>query len=180
MNNVTLSFWRMHHDVQVPVFGSEYATCFDLRFCPSRLHTYVDGYNQYNAPIQSRVDYPERGVYVMPQERLLLPTGLIVKLYPSTVDEKQTYSLRIHARSGMALKRGLVLANAEGVIDLDYQNEIFVLMTNISNVAQRITFNERVAQAEVVKNEVFTLVESEVRPDRWSDRSGGFGSTGVS
>jgi dUTP pyrophosphatase len=42
-----------------------------------------------------------------PQERALIPTGLIF-------DIPEGYSIRIHPRSGMALKYGLILANCRG------------------------------------------------------------------
>jgi dUTPase len=78
----------------------------------------------------------------------------------------------------LSLKRGLVLANSEGVIDVDYQNEVFVMMTNISEVTQTIKRYDRMAQAEVVANIPFNFVEIKDVPKPHSERSGGFGSTG--
>jgi dUTP pyrophosphatase len=95
--------------------------------------------------------------------------------------ELRNYSIRLHARSGMSLKQGLILANSEGVVDVDYQQEIFVMLTNISELAVTISVGDRIAQAEVVRNYVaqFELVESDEEPTPHSERSGGFGSTGV-
>lgn len=194
MNQVKLSFYRLSPYAQIPVFGSEYATCFDLRYCPGPQQTWVDGYNQYNTPIRASIYHPDKSFYISPGERMLVPTSLIMRIDPiphivsdngkgevvAVVDNNpKRYSIRVHARSGLSLKQGLVLANAEGVIDLDYQKEIFVILTNISNVAQQIHLNDRIAQAEVVRNEQFLLCEIPVAPEGWGNRDGGFGSTGV-
>ena len=93
--------------------------------------------------------------------------------------QPKTYSIRLHARSGMALKRGLILANSEGVVDIDYQQQVFALMVNTSKVLQKIQLNERICQAEVVKNESFTFSEVDTIPEPFMNRTGGFGSTGV-
>jgi dUTPase len=71
-----------------------------------------------------------------------------------------------------------VLANSEGIVDVDYQQEVFVLMTNISKVAQTIAYQERIAQAEVVVNEGVRLTVLNEMPTAYSERDGGFGSTG--
>ena len=89
------------------------------------------------------------------------------------------YSIRLHPRSGLSLKRGLVLANSEGVVDVDYQQEVFVLMTNISKISQIIAYQERIAQAEVIVNEGLHITELASMPTPHSDRNGGFGSTGT-
>ena len=162
-----------------PTRGTSYSACLDLRFCPS--NDEVKGYDVYNEEIVRHVDPDDRSITILPADRLLLPTGLIFKIDAdgdSDVELNQ-YSIRIHARSGLALKRGLVLANAEGIVDLDYQKEIFVLMTNISNYPQMIDFQERIAQVEVVRNEILPLSELANPPTQYSERSGGFGSTGI-
>jgi dUTPase len=73
----------------------------------------------------------------------------------------------------------LVLANSEGVIDVDYQQEVFVLMTNISKISQTIAYQERIAQGEVVVNEGVRLTVLNEMPTQYSERDGGFGSTGT-
>ena len=91
----------------------------------------------------------------------------------------QNYSIRLHPRSGLSLKRGLVLANSEGIVDVDYQEEVFVLLTNISEVTQTIKTGDRIAQAEIVCNEPFKFIVISKRPEKHSERKGGFGSTGT-
>jgi dUTP pyrophosphatase len=121
------------------------------------------------------------GVEILPGDRMLVPTGLIMKIKNSGIGSPgnciANYSIRLHARSGMSLKQGLVLANAEGVIDVDYQKEIFVMLTNISVMPVSIKTGDRIAQAEIVRNYIayFELVDNVTQH---SERDGGFGSTG--
>ena len=111
-------------------------------------------------------------ISIAPGERVLVPTGCIM-------DIPQGYSVRIHARSGTSLKQGLVLANAEGVIDSDYVEEVFVMLHNISGNAVTINHGDRVAQAELVKNVEYSVEETPARPLHKTKRQGGFGSTGI-
>jgi dUTP pyrophosphatase len=79
----------------------------------------------------------------------------------------------------MSLKQGLVLANAEGVIDSDYTEELMVLLHNISENSITINDGDRVAQAELVQNIEYVIEQTAVRPIPKTNRTGGFGSTGV-
>jgi dUTP pyrophosphatase len=103
---------------------------------------------------------------------VLVPTGLIF-------DIPEGFSLRIHARSGLSLKEGLVLANSEAVIDSDYVDEVFVLLYNRSSVGRTIRIGERIAQAELVESVQYTIKETKKQPTVKTDRTGGMGSTGV-
>jgi dUTP pyrophosphatase len=108
----------------------------------------------------------------MPGERAMVRTGLTFNL-PSD------YSLRIHPRSGMALKYGLTLANCEGVVDEDYtyETKLIVLNTNTQEPV-KIYNRDRIAQAELVKYEQCKFAEIYEQPGLKTDRVGGFGSTG--
>ncbi|CAB4124334.1 Dut dUTPase [uncultured Caudovirales phage] len=168
-----LSFFKMNPDVMVPTYGTSMSTCFDLRYCTNR--DTIFGYNSINDPIERKI--VNRDFWINPGERLLVPTGLVFKI--TDVEDYKNYSIRLHARSGMALKRGLVLANAEGVVDVDYQQETYVMLQNSSSMIQTIVHQERLAQAEIVKNEKFLLTEISKMPEAHSERNGGFGSTGT-
>lgn len=101
----------------------------------------------------------------------LVPTGLKVYLEPGEF-------LLIAARSSLALRRSLMLANGVGVIDADYadnpENEghIQVALWNAGAHAQHIPKGERVAQAIFFS---YLTVDSDQPGGR---RTGGFGSTG--
>jgi dUTP pyrophosphatase len=108
----------------------------------------------------------------MPGDRILVPTGMIF-------DIPEGYSVRVHARSGTSLKQGLVLVNSEGVIDSDYIDETFVLLTNTSENGITINSGDRIAQAEMVKKEDYVIWETTSKPLPKTTRAGGMGSTGV-
>lgn len=109
-------------------------------------------------------------VEILPNETKLIKTGLALEI-------PQGYAGLIYARSGLASKRGLAPANKVGVVDADYRGEVMVALHNHSNLPQKISAGERIAQlvvAPFLKAE-FTAV------DELSDTvrgEGGFGSTG--
>lgn len=104
-------------------------------------------------------------------ERVLVPTGISIEL-PSS-----EYVALICARSGMAFKRGLALANGIGVIDSDYRGELLVAIINTGNIDQIIEPGDRIAQLMILP--VITPVYIETDEIGETERgAGGFGSTG--
>ncbi len=186
---ITLNVYKLRDDLELPTYGTSLSNCFDLSFQPTDTH--VIGYDRYNNPISQLINnFKEISIY--PGDRLLIPTGLIFKIEQRVTietfaditkhDEElplQNYSIRLHPRSGLSLKRGLVLANSEGIVDVDYQQQVFVLLTNISSIGQTIKAGERIAQAEVTCNERVEFVVLAKAPEKHSERHGGFGSTGI-
>lgn len=165
-----LNVYKTHPDIVLPKFGTKQAACFDLSFQAAGKTTY-SGYNSYNAPFTREL--VNGTIRIMPGDRILVPTGMIF-------DIPEGYSVRIHPRSGLSYKQGLILANLEAVIDSDYVQETFVLLTNRSDVDQTINNGDRIAQAELVKKEEYILWEINQAPAQKTDRDGGLGSTGVS
>jgi dUTP pyrophosphatase len=174
-----LQFYRMAPDVPMPVWGTDGSTCFDLTFAP--VGDVVTGFDESNVPVRRFLPKDTRELTIYPGERLLVPTGLIFRINVPVygLHQPKTYSIRLHARSGMALKRGLILANSEGVVDVDYQQQVFALMVNTSKITQIIQPYERICQAEVIKNESFAFNELMTPPEPFMNRTGGFGSTGA-
>ena len=184
---VYLNVFRSHSDVELPTYGTSLSNCFDLSFYPT--DTVVRGYDKFNNLIEHRInDHGE--ITINPGDRLLVPTGLILKVEHKVTIETfadisrtqlplQNYSIRLHPRSGLSLKKGLILANCEGIVDVDYQEEVFVLLTNISGIATMIKRGDRIAQGEVVCNEPFHIAIVNTKPVKHSERNGGFGSTGT-
>jgi dUTPase len=72
------------------------------------------------------------------------------------------------------------MANAQGIIDSDYVEESRIMLHNISNDKLYIYNGDRIAQAEMIRCELYDIAETAERPAQKTDRSGGFGSTGVS
>jgi dUTP pyrophosphatase len=186
---LSVNVYRLRDDIELPTYGTSLANCFDLSFQPTS--NVVSGYDSFNSPIEYNVNHlGELSVY--PGDRLLIPTGLIFKIERYVTIETfadiarhddelplQNYSIRLHPRSGLSLKKGLILANCEGIVDVDYQEEVFVLLTNVSKMHTTIRRGDRIAQAEIVANEPFQFIVASERPEKHSERSGGFGSTGV-
>lgn len=165
-----LSIYKTHPEIKLPVFATKQAACFDLSFNAQGKNEYK-GFNSYNAPF-TRAIRNDGSITIMPGDRVMVPTGLIL-------DIPEGYSVRVHARSGLSLKQGLVLVNSEGVIDSDYVEELFVLLTNTSENQLVIKNGDRIAQAELVKKEEYVIWEIFEAPATKTDRNGGMGSTGV-
>jgi dUTP pyrophosphatase len=168
--NGQLKIFKTHSGIVLPKFGTEQAACFDLAYQPHGKHEYV-GYNVYNKTF-SRPIKSDGLLTIMPGDRIMVPTGLIF-------DIPEGHSLRIHPRSGLSYKQGLVLANLEAVIDSDYVHETFVLLTNLSENPQTISVGDRIAQAELIEQLRYDIVETAEKPEQKTDRVGGLGSTGV-
>lgn len=165
-----LKMFKTHPEITLPSMQTKESACFDLSMSMLGKSCYR-GYTEGNKEFTR--DHDKGRIFFMPGDRIMIPTGLIM-------DIPAGYSVRLHARSGLSLKQGLVLANAEGVIDSDYIEEVFVLMTNTSKINYWIESGDRIAQAELVKNETYTIEEIETQPTQKTDRKGGMGSTGVS
>ena len=165
-----LNVYKTNPNIVMPRFGTKQAACFDISFQAEGKATY-SGYNSFNAPF-TRALSNTGSIRIMPGDRILVPTGLIF-------DIPEGYSVRIHPRSGLSYKQGLILANLEAVIDSDYIQETFILLTNRSEVDQTINNGDRIAQAELVKKEEYVLWEIMEAPTQKTDRIGGLGSTGV-
>ena len=164
-----LSIYKTHPNITLPKFATKGSACFDLSFQAWGKSEYV-GYNPFNGSFTRSLS--DGKIVIMPGDRVLVPTGLIF-------DIPEGYAVRLHARSGLSLKQGLILANSEAVIDSDYVEETMVMLTNASEVGITINNGDRVAQAELVKSEEYTLWEIFDRPGKKTERDGGLGSTGV-
>jgi dUTP pyrophosphatase len=164
-----LKIYKTFPNIELPKIATEQSACFDLAFSSLGKFEYT-GYNERNRPFT--LPFKDGKLSVAPGHRVMVPTGLIF-------DIPKGYSVRLYSRSGLSLKQGLVLVNSVGVIDSDYVDEVFVLMSNLSTNNQWLNPGDRIAQAEIIKNETCKIEETTVRPILKSDRVGGFGSTGV-
>lgn len=107
-----------------------------------------------------------------PGERKAVPTGIALALPGSE------WVALVFARSGLATRSGLALANGVGVIDSDYRGEVLVALANLSQQAVTISPGDRIAQMLFMPVGVANLVEVEAL-DATERGSGGFGSTGL-
>ena len=111
-------------------------------------------------------------VTIAPGERAMIPTGMAISL------ESANVVAILAARSGLAVKSGINLANGIGVIDSDYRGEICVGLYNSSNVPFTVNRGDRIAQLMFMPVYVANLIEAESL-DETARGAGGFGSTGV-
>jgi dUTP pyrophosphatase len=128
---------------------------------------------QYATPLSAGMDihaHLEAPIELAPFERVLVPTGLYIELPAG-------YEAQLRMRSGLALKKGLILPNAPATIDADYRGEIKVIIANISNQVQSIAQGERIAQLIIAKHETVQWALSTQLSDTQRGE-GGFGSTG--
>ena len=107
-----------------------------------------------------------------PGERRAVPTGIAIAL-----PDKSAVAV-VCARSGLALKRGLALANGIGVIDSDYRGELFVALINNDREPQTIESGERIAQLMILPVIAATYLPAD-ELDETARGAGGFGSTGT-
>lgn len=113
----------------------------------------------------------DASVVLRPGDTLLVPSGIAIHL------EDPGLAALVLPRSGLGHKHGIVLGNLVGLIDSDYQGQIFVSMWNRGQHEFVLEPLERIAQLVVVP--VVQVRLNEVSDFAASQRgSGGFGSTG--
>ena len=170
-----LKIYKMSEGAHDPVYSTDGAACFDIKACLTE-DIRVNSYNKFQESFLKKVIYNDNlgahALKIASGERCMIPTGLIFDL-----DDSQ--SLRIHPRSGLSIKSGIVLANSQGIVDYDYTQECFVCLLNTTTVHYYVTKGMRIAQGEIVRNNQvkFSFVDAE--PRQKTNRVGGFGSTGV-
>ena len=169
-SNETLKYYKLDSSVKDPYFATKGSACFDVHAC--LLGGTILKVNQDT--LNRTIEKPIKGnsIQIFCMERVLVPTGLIF-------DIPKGYSVRLHSRSGLAWKDGLYLTNCEGIIDYDYVEPIFVMLTNISQSPKTINNGDRICQAELVEKVYHGLEEINVPPIQKTNRDGGFGSTGT-
>ena len=176
----SLGFYPLYKSVKRPIWGTDQSACFDL-YAHLEPGVVVRGYDSVNRERLYEVfiggdtrdiTNVDRHIFIPTQSRVLIPTGLIF-------DIPEGFSVRLHSRSSLSLKKGLMMVNGEGIIDSDYCHECFMMLFNSSNQTVRINHGERIAQAEMIENVEYEIKQITEMPTQKTSRVGGFGSTGV-
>ena len=146
-------------------------TQIDVRILDSRLR---DNLPAYATPGSAGLDLRaciESTVSVQPGETTLVPSGIAIHIGDPGL------AAMILPRSGLGHKHGIVLGNLVGLIDSDYQGQLFVSVWNRGDKAFELNPLERIAQLVIVPvvQASFNLVDEFEESDRGA---GGFGSTG--
>ncbi len=113
----------------------------------------------------------EKTLVLEPGQTELIPTGLAIH-----IDDPGLAAVLL-PRSGLGHKHGIVLGNLTGLIDSDYQGQVFVSCWNRSSHPFTIEPGDRIAQMVIlpVVQARFDVVEEFTDSNRGA---GGFGSTG--
>ena len=138
---------RIGREYPLPQYATQGSAGVDLRAC-------VD------APLELK-----------PGDTQLIPSGIAIHL------EDSGYAALLLPRSGLGHKHGIVLGNLVGLIDSDYQGQVFVSCWNRGKEPFVVNPLERIAQLVIVP--VVQVQLSVVESFEESSRgAGGFGSTG--
>ncbi|MGD8428827.1 MAG: dUTP diphosphatase [Ectothiorhodospiraceae bacterium] len=149
MQNIKLKILdpRLEEKFPLPGYATEGSAGVDLRACIDEALT------------------------LQPGQTELIPSGIAVHIGDAG------YAAMVLPRSGLGHKHGIVLGNLVGLIDSDYQGQIFVSCWNRGNAAFTVEPGERIAQLVFVPvaRPEFEIVEDF---DRTARGEGGFGHSG--
>ncbi|MDH3428565.1 MAG: dUTP diphosphatase [Gammaproteobacteria bacterium] len=139
---------RVGDSIELPHYATEGSAGLDMRAC---------------------IDNP---VSVAPGATELIPTGLAIHIADASL------AAVLLPRSGLGHKHGLVLGNLTGLIDSDYQGQVFISCWNRSAKTYEVQPGERIAQMVFVPVEQvrFDVVAEFDDSDRGA---GGFGHSGT-
>ncbi len=138
---------RIGDSIPLPHYATDGSAGLDMRAC---------------------IDEP---LVVDPGETVLVPTGFAIHIADPSL------AAVLLPRSGLGHKHGLVLGNLTGLIDSDYQGQVFISCWNRSSKRYEVQPGERIAQMVFVAVEQveFSVVEEFDASDRGA---GGFGHSG--
>jgi len=138
---------RIGKEIPLPEYATPGSAGMDLRAC---------------------IDTP---LTLKPGDTQLIPTGIAIHICDPG------YAATILPRSGLGHKHGIVLGNLVGLIDSDYQGQLFVSCWNRGNTEFTIEMGDRIAQLVIlpVAQVEFETVEEFSDSDRGE---GGFGHSG--
>lgn len=139
---------RVGDTIELPHYATDGSAGLDMRAC---------------------IDEP---ITVEPGETVLIPTGLAIHIGDPGL------AAVLLPRSGLGHKHGLVLGNLTGLIDSDYQGQVFISCWNRGSSSYDVKPAERIAQMVFVPVEQvrFEVVDEFADSDRGD---GGFGHSGT-
>jgi dUTP pyrophosphatase len=110
-------------------------------------------------------------VTINPGQHLLVKTGVSAAI-------PDGYVGMVCSRSGLALKSGVFVLNAPGIVDSGYRGEIGVILKNFGPFPFEVKVGDRIAQLLIQKVESANFVKVDVLSET-TRGDGGFGSTGT-
>ncbi len=139
---------RIGNEIPLPSYATDGSAGVDLRACINSTITLEPGQTE------------------------LIPTGIAIHIADHSL------AATILPRSGLGHKHGIVLGNLVGLIDSDYQGQLFISCWNRGNTTFEINSGDRIAQMVFLPVVLadFTVVDEFGKSNRGE---GGFGHTGV-
>lgn len=139
-----------------------FESCNHASVVPERAYPGDAGYDLHSV----------ENVSLRPFQRALIHTGLKIAI-------PEGFAGFVVPRSGLALKQGLSLVNAPGLIDSNYRGELGVIAINLDpENTLEIAEGDRVAQLVIMRVEDVRFCQTEAL-DASERGEGGFGSSGV-
>ena len=140
---------RLGNSISLPTYATKGSAAMDLRACLT-----------------------DEMLVLQPYQTLLIPTGFALNINDTGL------AAVLLPRSGLGHKDGIVLGNLVGLVDGDYQNQVFVSVWNRSDKPFTIKLGDRIAQMAFVPI-VQVQFEQVDEFTTATERVGGFGSTGI-
>lgn len=143
----------------------------DVKILDERIREYLPQYSTSgSAGLDLRACTDEK-MTINPGDTVLIPTGLAINI------ADPGYAAVILPRSGLGHKNGIVLGNLVGLIDSDYQGQLFVSIWNRGKETFELNPFDRIAQLVVIPvvQVDLNIVDDFEETERGN---GGFGSTG--
>ncbi len=159
------------YDVKSPTRGTSKSAGIDF-FIPNYSQAFIEELKSKNKANSCHV-YNDQLV-VMPNQDVLIPSGLHVSIPDNTM-------LMVANKSGVAVKSKLV--HGAHIVDNDYKEQVYLHVFNLSDKEVQLMFGQKIIQGILVPvlfpepQEVDSLEDLYANVE--SERTGGFGSTGL-
>lgn len=139
---------KIGNEIPLPAYVTDGSAGVDLRACIDEIITIVPGQTE------------------------LIPTGIAIHM------QDKNLAATILPRSGLGHKHGIVLGNLVGLIDSDYQGQLFISVWNRGETTFQIESGDRIAQLVFlpVVQAQFEVVSEFTESERGE---GGFGHSGI-
>lgn len=169
-NTNTIKIKRLREETQLPTYGSELASGFDVRAYDC---VKWDDIKKDLVPIQlSTNGKGEKGWFIDDDTTVIFKTGLAM----ACGDHEE---VQARARSGFSLKTPMRISNGIGTIDEDFRGEVGIIMDNNGQYGRWfVPYAERIAQLVVCPVTRPSILEVEDL-DNTERGEGGYGSTGT-
>lgn len=163
---------KLEEGVECPQYQTEGAAAFDI--APNKILKAYKGEIETDEVklVKMQESFLRQGYIKMrPFERILFGTGIFVQL-------PDNYELQVRSRSGISLKKGVIVTNSPGTVDEDYLGELGLIITNDTPFLNQVNINERLGQCALKKvyRASFNVVEEFDKVTERGDK--GYGSTG--